>query len=188
MIFWQLFWEFFKTGLLSVGGGLATLPFLQNIADKYGWYTSAELLNMFAVAESTPGSIGINIATYTGYETIGVFGALVATVSLVLPSGIIIILISRALNQFQESNLVKDAFYGLRPASAALILGAMTNVFLSSLLHIESWGGWNTLPQVLNVPAILIFLLLLVAIILLPRVHPIVFIVLGAVCGVAFGL
>ncbi|MDO4270018.1 MAG: chromate transporter [Eubacteriales bacterium] len=186
MIFLQLFWEFFKTGLFSIGGGLATLPFLKAISLKYPWFTPNDLLDMIAVSESTPGPIGVNTATYAGFHAAGVLGALTATCSLVLPSVVIIILISRALTRFRDSALVKDAFYGLRPASAGLIFGAMLEVFAASLLHMELWGGFSRLTAVLNLPAIAFFLLLSLAIWKLPRLHPILFILIGAVCGVLF--
>ena len=97
MIYLQLFWEFFKTGLFAVGGGLATLPFLQQIAARYPWFTPDDLLNMIAVSESTPGPIGVNTATYAGFHAAGLPGALTATFALVLPSVVIIMLVSRAL-------------------------------------------------------------------------------------------
>ncbi len=186
MIFLQLFWEFFKTGLFAVGGGLATLPFLKQIALKYPWFTPADLMNMIAVSESTPGPIGVNSATYAGFHAAGLPGALMATFALVLPSVVIIIAISRALTRFRESKLVQSAFYGLRPASAGLILGAMASVFAASLLHLDLWTSLCSLGAVLNVPALLVFLGFMVAIRLLPKVHPIVFIALGAVIGIVF--
>ena len=137
MIYLQLIWEFFKTGLFSVGGGLATLPFLKAISLKYPWFTPNDLLDMIAVSESTPGPIGINTATYAGFHAAGLGGSVIATCSLVFPSVVIIILISRALTRFRDSALVRDAFYGLRPASAGLIFGAMLEVFAASLFHTE---------------------------------------------------
>ena len=181
MIYLQLFWEFFKTGLFAIGGGLATLPFLRDISLKYPWFTPA-------VSESTPGPLGVNSATYAGFHAAGVPGALVATCSLVLPSVIIIILVSRALTRFRDSKLVQDGFYGLRPASAGLIFGAILEVFAASLFHTELWDGLTSLPAVLNLPAICLFLILSLAIRKLPRVHPILFIGIGAACGIVFGL
>lgn len=186
MIFLRLFWEFFKTGLFSVGGGLATLPFLKEISLKYPWFTPHDLLDMVAVSESTPGPIGVNTATYAGFHAAGVPGALTATCALVLPSVVIILLISRALTKFRDSALVKDAFYGLRPASAGLIFGAMLEVFSVSLFHPEAWSGLASLGAALNLPAIAFFLLLSLAIWKLPRLHPILFILTGAVCGIVF--
>ncbi len=187
MIFLQLFWEFFKTGLFAVGGGLATLPFLKEISLKYPWFTPSDLMDMIAVSESTPGPMGVNAATYAGFHAAGVPGSIVATFSLVLPSVIIIIMVSQVLTRFRESKLVNNAFYGLRPASAGLILGAMLEVFSASLLHMELWEGLGSFVPVLNLPAIVLFIVLSVGIYKLPKVHPILFILAGGVCGVVLG-
>ena len=187
MIYLQLFWEFFKTGLFAVGGGLATLPFLRDISLKYPWFTPNDLLDMIAVSESTPGPLGVNASTYAGFHAAGIPGALAATFSLVLPSVIVIILVYRALDRFRDSSLVKDGFYGLRPASAGLIFGAILEVFAASLFHTELWSGLRSLPAVLNLPAIGLFLALWLAIWKLPKIHPIFFIAVGAACGLLFG-
>ena len=121
MIYFQLFYEFFKIGLFALGGGLATLPFLYNLAAKYPWFDASMLPNMIAVSESTPGPIGVNMATYAGYSAAGISGGIVATLGLVTPSIIIIMIIAGFLNKFQENLYVKSAFYGLRPAVTALI-------------------------------------------------------------------
>ena len=93
MLYLRLFWEFFKTGLFAVGGGMATLPFLYSMSDATGWFTHAQLADMIAVSESTPGPIGVNMATYVGFSTAGVPGAVVATLGLITPSVIIILII-----------------------------------------------------------------------------------------------
>ena len=124
MIYLRLFWEFFKTGLFSVGGGLATLPFIYDMSDRTGWFTYQQIADMVAVSESTPGPIGVNTATYVGYITGGVPGALVATLGLVTPAVICILIIASCLKKFRENRFVDHAFYGLRPASAALIAAA----------------------------------------------------------------
>lgn len=188
MIFLLLFLEFFKTGLFAIGGGLATLPFLKQISLRYPWFTPSDLMDMIAVSESTPGPMGVNSATYAGFHAAGIPGAITATCSLVLPSVIIIILVSRALDKFRDSPLVKNGFYGLRPASAGLIFGAMLEVFAASLLHTENWSGIASLGSVINVPAIIIFLVLSLGIWKLKKLHPIVFILIGAVCGIVFNL
>ena len=188
MIYLRLFWEFFKTGLFAIGGGMATLPFLHDIGEATGWFTQAQLMNMLAVSESTPGPIGVNMATYVGFHIKGILGGLAAPLSLVLPSVIIIILVSRALDKFRDSPLVKNGFYGLRPASAGLIFGTMLEVFAASLLHTENWSGIASLGSVINVPAIIIFLVLSLGIWKLKKLHPIVFILIGAVCGIVFNL
>ena len=117
----QLFIEFFKTGLFAVGGGLATLPFLQDMAVRTGWFTTAQLADMVAVSESTPGPIGVNMATYVGFTVAGVPGALVATLGLIAPSIIIILIIAAFLQAFRNNRFVNAAFYGLRPASTAMV-------------------------------------------------------------------
>lgn len=188
MIFLQLFWEFFKTGLFAVGGGLATIPFLKQISLKYPWFTPQDLMDMIAISESTPGPIGVNTATYAGFHAAGLPGALMATFALVLPSVVIIIFISRALERFRDSKLVQRAFYGLRPASAGLILGAMFEVFLVSLFHPAAYHGLATLGDFLNLPAIVLFLAVLAAIRKFSSVHPIFFILAGGICGVVFQL
>ena len=132
LIYIRLFYEFFKTGLFAIGGGLATLPFLYEISEKTGWFTTQDISNMIAVSESTPGAIGINMSTYVGFHTAfsyygyagAILGGIVSTLSLIIPSIIIIEVISGFLKKFRESKLVQDIFYGLRPASTALIASA----------------------------------------------------------------
>ena len=135
MIYLRLFWEFFKTGLFSVGGGLATLPFIYDMSDRTGWFTYQQIADMVAVSESTPGPIGVNTATYVGYITGGVPGALIATLGLVTPAVICILIIASCLKKFRENRFVDHAFYGLRPASAALIAAAGFSVVRISLIQ-----------------------------------------------------
>ena len=117
MIYLRLFYEFAKTGLFAVGGGMATIPFLYAISEKTGWFTAADIGNMIAISESTPGAMGVNMSTYVGFSVKGVLGAVIATLGLVLPSIIVILIISRMLEKFKDSKLVQKIFYGLRPAS-----------------------------------------------------------------------
>ena len=140
-LYLRLFWEFFKTGLFAIGGGMATLPFLKDIGQSTGWYTQSDLMNMLAVSESTPGPIGINMATYVGftagsaYGTLGgILGAIVATVGEVTPSIVVILIIAAMLKKFRDSKLVNNAFYGLRPASTGLIGAACISVVLQVLV------------------------------------------------------
>ena len=134
----RLFWEFFKTGLFAIGGGMATVPFLKEIAIKTGWFTLNDLADMIAVAESTPGPIGVNTATYVGYKTAGLIGGVVATVGLITPSIIVILIIARVLDKFRNSKYVEAAFYGLRPASVGLIAAACLNIILIAFFGIGS--------------------------------------------------
>ena len=182
MLYLQLFWEFFKTGLFAVGGGLATLPFLQDMAERTGWFTHAQLADMLAVSESTPGPIGVNMATYVGFTCAGVPGAVTATLGLITPSIIIIIIIAGMLKKFRQSKLVDDVFYGLRPASTALVAAAGISVVPIALLH----SGMTGLAA-LNWPAIALAAVLLVCTNWVPVVkkwHPIVFIGISALVGV----
>ena len=181
-----LYVEFFKAGLFAVGGGLATIPFLKEMIGKYDWFNAAELTNMIAISESTPGPMGVNMATFAGFHSGGILGSLIATAGLVTPSIIIILIISKILNQFRESKMVKNAFYALRPASAGLIVGAMFDVFLMSLFHLENWKV--DMAHFLNLPAIAIFAVASFCIWKWDKVHPVVFILAGAVLGILLKL
>ena len=147
MILPKLFWEFFKTGLFAIGGGMATVPFLQEISAKTGWYTASQLADMIAVSESTPGPMGVNMATYVGYTVgsqelggpvIGVLAAITATLGLITPSIIVIMIVAYFLKRFRSSKLVDAALYGLRPASVALISAAGVDIVLIAVLRVES--------------------------------------------------
>jgi chromate transporter len=178
--------EFFKTGLLSIGGGLATLPFLYEMADKYPWFTRSQLSDMIAVSESTPGPMGVNMATYAGYSTAGIPGAVLATFSLVLPSILVILLVARFLEHFQNSVWVKRVLEGLRPASVGLIAAAGWGILKIALLteRADSSFGWmlNYRSMVLCVALAVLYHFFQ------KKWHPIVFIGLGAVAGLVLGL
>jgi len=134
-----LFAEFFKIGLFAIGGGLASLPFLQQLIAKYGWITSDQLLDMIAISESTPGPIGINAATYVGFEAAGVFGGVVATMGLVSPSIIIIVLLARVLQLYNDHPLVEGGFGAIRPAVAGLIGAVAFDLGRTELLQNIVW-------------------------------------------------
>ena len=176
-----LFWEFLKTGLFSIGGGLATIPFLMEMGDKYGWFTTEELSNMIAVSESTPGPIGINMATYVGYKTCGIPGALIATFGLVLPSLIVIIIIAGFLQKFRENRLVKDTFYVLRPA----VIGMLFVSLMSMIIPLFYIAGAKTILLSINYKAIILFAILLFGVLKFKK-HPIIYIAIGAAAGIIF--
>lgn len=184
MIYLTLFWEFFKTGLFAVGGGLATLPFLARMADTYPWLTHAQLADMVAVAESTPGPIGINCATFAGFHAAGVPGAIVATLSLVLPSYIVILLVARALEKYRQNALVDAAFHGLRPAVTGLIAAAGWSVLLAALLS----GGPGPFGLSYKALGLFVGLMALTNLPKLKKLHPVLFIAFSAVCGLALGM
>ena len=141
MIFLRLFFEFAKVGLFAVGGGLATIPFLQDMGARTGWFTDVDLTTMIAVSESTPGPMGVNMATYVGFETAGPVGAVLATLGLITPSIIIIMVIAGFLQKFRQSRTVDAVFRGLRPASTALIASAGLSVALSVLFTLQGVEG-----------------------------------------------
>ena len=133
MIYLQLFLEFFHIGLFSFGGGYATLPFLYHIAENQGWYTTKQLTDMIAVSSITPGPVGVNVATFAGYTTSGILGALVATTSVILPSLIIVVIISKLLEQFKHNKYVKSVIYSIKPAGCGLLGAVAVDMFLTDL-------------------------------------------------------
>ena len=190
MIYLQLFWEFFKTGMFAIGGGLVTLPFLYEVSDKTGWFTHGDLIDMVAVAESTPGPIGVNVATYVGYTTAGIPGGIIATLGLTIPSLAIILIIAGFLKAFRENKYVDSAFYGLRPASTAMVAAAGLSFAVTALLNISAWTGEiASLAGVLNWKALILAAAVYVGtnhIEKLKSLHPIWFILASAIVGAVF--
>lgn len=185
MILLRLFFEFAKTGLFAVGGGLATIPFLQDLGARTGWFSAADLSTMIAVSESTPGAMGVNMATYVGFTCAGLPGAVVATLGLITPSIIIIIIIAGMLKKFRQSKLVDDVFYGLRPASTALITSAGLSVALSIFILV---GGTETHTFSVNWMSLILAALVFIGMRVpkLKKLHPIVFIGVSALIGILF--
>ncbi len=194
MIYLHLFWEFFKAGLFAVGGGMATIPFLYDISDKTGWFTHNDLANMIAVGESTPGPIGVNMATYVGFITgmqdVGVptalLGGIVATVGLVTPSVIIILIVAAILKSFRNNPYVERAFYGLRPASTGLIAAAGISVILSNLVIVGGTTEHTFSVNWIGLALAIIIWLLTNVVKKTRKWHPIVFIGISAVIGILF--
>ncbi len=187
MIYLTMMWEFFKTGLLAVGGGLATLPFLSNMANRYGWFTQEELANMLAVSESTPGPIGINMSTYVGSTLGGVFGGVLTTFSLVLPSYLVIICIQKFLQRFQDNQYVQNTMSVLRPASVGMVSAAILGVFQTSVLHMPTLTALQ-LDLTVVLPSLLIFFALLAVHLKFKKIHPLLILGLGALAGILFKL
>ncbi len=184
MIYLQLFWEFFKTGLFSIGGGLATLPFLRQMGAQFGWFTETELANMLAVSESTPGPIGVNMATYVGMTVTGnPLGAAIATIGLVTPSVLVILLIVNILKHFRENRYVDKCFRMIRPASVGLVAAAVFSVLKIALFR-ESAD--NFLGYIPFLPAIILFAVLAAGRWKFRNLHPIFFILFGAAAGVLY--
>jgi chromate transporter len=179
MIYLTLYWEFFKIGLFALGGGLATIPFLYELTINFPtWITNADIANMIAISQSTPGPMGVNMATYTGFHVIGLFGGLIATVGLVSPSVIIVIIISKFLSHFDQKWYVKDSFYGLRPTVLALITFAVSNIFILSLFN----------GSKIRVVESIIFLAIFVLYHKFNKIHPIIWILVGAILGIVLKL
>ena len=196
-IYLKLYWEFFKTGLFAIGGGMATIPFLQNIGESTGWYSYGDLMNMLAVSESTPGPIGINMATYVGFTVGGIPGAVIATLGEVTPSIVVILIIAAILKNFRDNQYVNRAFYGLRPASTGLIGGAGVTVILEVLTYVQvvspETGLLNSFQltggRLLNPAGLILAVILLILTNWVKKVkdwHPIVFILFSAVVGIVF--
>lgn len=186
MIYLRLFWEFLKVGLFTVGGGLASLPFLYDISDKTGWYSHAQLADMVAISESTPGPIGINMATYVGFSTAGIFGAVIASLGFIIPSIVIVSIVSRFLKRFSENKIVKGAFYGLRAVSVALICSALVSVIKISIINIPLFEETGSFFDLISIPGLV---LAAVCWLVLKKwnPHPIVILGASAAAGILFG-
>ena len=197
MLYLQLFYEFFVAGLFSIGGGMATIPFLYKISDATGWFTYGDLANMIAVSESTPGPIGVNMATYVGYITGvnhfgilgGILGSVIATLGLITPSIIIILIIATFLKNFKDNPLVKKAFYGLRPASTGLICAAGITVILTCLFDTKSFAGirFENMNWIGLVLAIVLWIFTN-KVKKTKGLHPIIFIGISALAGIIFSM
>ena len=185
--FLLLYFEFFKIGLFAIGGGLATIPFLEDLCNKYDWFTRADLSNMIAVGESTPGPIGVNMATYTGFTNgifyggipTGILGGITATLGLITPSVIIILIIAGILEKFKTNKYVEQGFYGLRPAVVGLIAAAFLSIAKTSLFN-NNFSSFDYRVWI-------IFLPLLFVSVKFKKLHPLCIIVAGALLGIIFG-
>lgn len=183
MVYLQLIYEFFKTGLFTVGGGLATLPFLYDISARMGWFSQEELVNMIAISESTPGPIGINMATFAGYQAAGILGAILASIALVIAPMIIIMVIARFLEKFKANKTVQAVFYGIRPAVCGLITAAGYQVMALSLFSVAAFEQSGAFLDLINIKAILLYGVLLFGVMKFKK-HPALYIGAAALLGV----
>lgn len=178
----RVFWEFFKIGLFAVGGGPATIPYLMDLAEKYDWFTMEDVTNMIAISESTPGPLGLNMATYVGVDGLGLLGGAWASIALTIPSIIVIVLVAKFLKNFSQNRWVKAAFYTIRPAVAGLIASAVCNVFQVSLWTEkagESVFAWKS-----AILFVAVFGLMHVK--KLSKMHPVVWLISAAAIGCIF--
>lgn len=175
----RMFWEFFKIGLFAVGGGPATLPYLMELTERFDWFTMKELTNMIAVSESTPGPLGLNMATYAGFQTLGNFGGLVSTLGLVLPSIIIICVIAEFFARFNKNPKVQAAFKAIRAAVTAIIGAAVIGLCKVSLFTQTDLGlrpEWKSC-------LLCVIVLVLLQNKNLKKLHPFLWFVVGAAVG-----
>jgi len=184
MILLRLFLEFFYVGLFIFGGGLAAIPFLQQMSEKTGWFTIQQLMDMIAISEATPGPISVNIATFAGYVVAGVPGGIVATLGLIAPSIIIASIVARLLSRFRENTYVDSAFYGLRPASLGLIAAAGLTVLQFSLLDRALWEQTGEILDLINIKAFVLAVLLFFLMNKI-KIHPLIFFAGSAIVGIA---
>ncbi|MCM1364271.1 MAG: chromate transporter [Faecalibacterium sp.] len=182
----ELFGRFFVVGLFSVGGGLATLPFLQSMGETTGWFTAFDISNMVAISESTPGPLGVNMATYVGYQVAGIAGSILAPLGLITPSIIVIIIISKILIKFRDSKYVDSAFYGLRAASVGLIAAACFAVIKIAMFKSDVFAQTGSFFQAVDYKSVILCAVIFVCVKLFKKVHPIVFIAAAAVIGIIF--
>lgn len=183
-IYLLLFLEFFKMGALTFGGGYAMIPFIEETVLSHGWMTTRELVDFIAISESTPGAFAVNISTYVGSEVGGLLGALCATVGLVLPPFIVIIIIAKIYDRFKRSAIVQGAMLGLKSTVVGLIgatvLSVGIEIFFSEGIKIEILKTANFYVS-LGIFAVSLFLLLY------KKLNPILIIALSAAAGIAFG-
>ncbi|ONI41693.1 chromate transporter [Candidatus Epulonipiscium fishelsonii] len=179
MIFLSLYYNFFKIGLFALGGGLATIPFLQELGKRTGWITDQQLLDAIAIAESTPGPVGINIATFIGFNIEGIPGSLVAVGGLITPSVVLIIIIAHFFTKFSDNQYVKNAFYGIRPVVAGIICAAGLELGYK-IFFIQ--------PTFLYVISRMALCLVAYILIIKYKKHPVVYILGGAILGVLLKL
>jgi chromate transporter len=182
-------YEFFKTGLFTIGGGLATLPFLLDIAERYPhWYTTQTVMDMIAISESTPGPLGVNMATYAGYSILGFWGSLTATFFLILPTLIIASIVARFLARFNDNPTVQAALVGLRAAGTGMITAAGIGVFRVAVLNLPAFMASGQVGDLFNLTALAMFIVFVAAMAKFKKVHPVVFLAIAAVLGIFLGL
>lgn len=186
-LFFTLIFEFFKTGLFAFGGGLATIPFLEEMGANYGWFDLSTLTTLIAVSESTPGPMGINMATYVGYHTFGLFGGVITSLSLVAPSIIVVCIIASKYEEFKNSKIVQAVFGGLRPAVVGFIISACMGIFVTTLLNLDIYNMTQNLIDAFDFISIVAVIGLLIFN-RYKKLNPIYTIVACAVVGIVLQL
>lgn len=185
MIYLKLYFEFLKIGMFAIGGGFTAIPFIRQLAEKYGWITEKQILDMIAISESTPGSMSVNSATFVGNKTVGILGGLIATAGVVTPSIIIILLIAHYFLKFCEAPTIKSMFSGIRPAVTGLIAAVGFEIARIVLLSIDKLKITSTISSVLNIKATILFGVVLFLMIKYKK-HPIIYLLGLAIVGIIF--
>ena len=182
MIYFRLFYEFAKVAVFTFGGGMASIPFLQEMAVETGWFTLEQLTDFIAISESTPGPIAVNIATYAGYNTAGYLGGVCATMGLVFPAIVLMTIVAKFITAFRGNKYIDKAFYGLRPCVLALIASALIGIAEVTLLNKGAAG----FAEFINWRACLIIIVVvaLQSTEKFKKVHPVAFLALSAVLGI----
>ena len=190
MIFLELFWTFFKVGAFTFGGGYAMLPLIQAEVTAKGWISEESIVNFVAVSESTPGPFAVNMATYVGSEMGGVFGvgggifgAFCATLGVVLPSFVIILIVAQCFQKFQSSRVIRGCMSGLKPAVIGLIASAVISI--GTTVFIPNGFMWEIFTQVRTY--IFLGIAALALVLGFKKLHPIIIICISAVLGIAAG-
>lgn len=191
MIFLELYFRFFFVGLFAIGGGLATVPFLQSMGEATGWFNQSDIADMIAISESTPGPIGVNMATYVGYQSGevfgvagGIFGGVIATLGLITPSIIVIVIVARMLQKFKDSKYVEYAFYGLRAASIALVASACLGVAKIAFWNAEIMAESGSVFAAVDYKSIILSVVIFFCVTKFKKLHPIALILFSAVVGI----
>ena len=191
MIFLELYFRFFFVGLFAIGGGLATVPFLQSMGEATGWFNQSDIADMIAISESTPGPIGVNMATYVGYQSGevfgvagGIFGGVIATLGLITPSIIVIVIVARMLQKFKNSKYVEYAFYGLRAASIGLVASACLGVAKIAFWNAEIMAESGSVFAAVDYKSIILSAVIFFCVTKFKKLHPIALILFSAVVGI----
>lgn len=183
MILVRLFGEFFKIGLFTYGGGLAMLPLLSQKASEFGWFTEEQFTDIIAVSQSTPGAIAINMATFVGYEQANIIGSLLSSFGLIIPGFVIIMIIAKFLDHFNENTIVKSIFTGLRATVIGLILTAIVNISMVSIFNLKLFQETKFIGDFFDIKSIIIFVVTLFGVLKLKK-HPIYYIVAAGIIGI----
>jgi chromate transporter len=189
----QVIFRFFMTGLFAIGGGLATIPFINEMSVNYGWFSTKTLATIIAVSQAMPGPVGVNMSVYAGCVIFGkIWGGAIVALCMVAPSIIIIIIIAHMLTKFKENRLVQKVFYGIRPAVVALIASACMGLFLKTLFQVKAFKGTGNILDLFNFLHLAIYAVMLVAYYKIKikgkKVSPIAYIVASACLGIVLKL